>query len=142
MKRRIIISGVCLILAFSITACGESEDKKTGSNSTTVNVAEENETSSDVEEPTKDGEGSFENVGETSSEEKVATGTTVNETTKQPETTKTESNNSGNKNNNDTGSTGGNTSSVDTSSGNDNYKILNNYETLGSRYDKYKNAYI
>ena len=141
MKRRIIISGVCLILAFSITACGESEDKKTGNNSTTVNVAEENETSSDVEEPTKDGEGSFENVGETSSEEKVATGTTVNETTKQPETTKTESNNSGNKNNNDTGSTGGNTSSVDTSSGNDNYKILNNYETLGSRYDKYKNAY-
>ena len=84
-------------------------------------------------------DGSFENVEETSSEEKVATGTTVNETTKEPETTKTESNNSGNKNNNDTGSTGGNTSSVDTSSGNDNYKILNNYETLGSRYDKYKN---
>lgn len=147
MRRKIAVIGLCVALSFSMTACSESEDKKPEKNSSTVNVTEENESSSDIEETTTDEETSLENIEETSSEENVTTEAVVGETTKQPETTKTQSNNnnndSGNKNNNDAGSTGGNTSSGSTSSGNDNdnYKILHNYEILGSRYNKYKDAY-
>lgn len=146
MRRKIAVIGLCVALSFSMTACSESEDNKPEKNSTTVNVTEENESSSDIEETTTDEETSLEDIEETSSEENVTTEVVVNETTQQPETTKTQinnNNNSGNKNDNDTGSTGGNTSSGSTSSGNDNdnYKILNNYETLGSRYNKYKDAY-
>lgn len=147
MRRKIAVIGLCVALSFSMTACSESEDKKPEKNSSTVNVTEENESSSDIEETTIDEETSLENIEETSSEENVTTEAVVGETTKQPETTKTQSNNnnndSGNKNNNDAGSTGGNTSSGSTSSGNDNdnYKILHNYEILGSRYNKYKDAY-
>ena len=155
MRRKITVIGLCVVLSFSMTACSGTEDKKPENNSTTINVSVDNESSSDKEETTTNDETTLESIEETSSEEGITTEVVVSETTKQSETTKTQNNknnnSSGNKNN--TGSTGGNTSGGNTSGGNttggstsndddnDNYKILHNYEVLGSRYNKYKNAY-
>ena len=134
MKRKVIITGLCLMLAFSITACKGAEDRKTVNSGTTENVTDSNGTSSDVKETTKDEASSFENTEMTESGGNVATENVSNETVNKsdtenkpnaenkPQNTKPESTNN-------------------SSSNSDNYKIFSNYETLGSRYDKYKNAY-
>ena len=122
------------MLAFGITACKGAEDRKTVNSGTTENVTDSNGTSSDVKETTKDEASSFENTEMTESGGNVATENVSNETVNKsdtenkpnaenkPQNTKPESTNN-------------------SSSNSDNYKIFSNYETLGSRYDKYKNAY-
>ena len=167
MRRKLITTVLCLLLAFCITACSdETGDTEAKKGSTTLKAAEERDTSSKSRETTKKTETATTAVEETDTELSEETnkedtsntetgrietnGTQKQTQSTQPESTKT----SGTSKNNGGGSSSktsqnttnnsnnnNNTNNSNTNNDNDNYKILNNYETLGSRYDKYKNAY-
>lgn len=160
MRKKIIVLFMTMTMAVSLfTGCGENtdavENKKNSTISQTTEESEdyskyeentaESETLAEGETPTDDG---IEEKSTALQEENAETETskTVNQTqgTQNTNTTDTTKNtNGGNSSNTSKNTNGGNSSntSQNTADNRDNYKILGNYETLGSRYDKYKNAY-